>query len=231
MIHQLIFAHPRPGMSEEDFQRYWVQEHAVRYASRIPQIRRYLIDTRIPSGPEPADPLWSGVAEIWLENEEEQLASLQTPEFLEGARRDEPTWAAFWRTLVLDTDAEVVREGAGMSREFTGVKLFILVKRREGLPLGEFREHSRTAHAGLVTQLPGLRRYLQGFTRDGAYAIGEAPLDAAYQLSFDSPESLAAARTSPEWEQMTKDLHSFVEPRYVHELVTQENWVIGPEAR
>jgi hypothetical protein len=30
---------------------------------------------------------------------------------------------------------------------------------------------------------------------------------------------------------MTKDLHSFVEPRYVHELVTQENWVIGPEAR
>ena len=46
---------------------------------------------------ETGDPLWSGVAEIWLANEEEQLASLQTPEFLKGARADEPKWAAFWR--------------------------------------------------------------------------------------------------------------------------------------
>ena len=27
MIHQLIFASPRPGMSEADFQRYWVEAY------------------------------------------------------------------------------------------------------------------------------------------------------------------------------------------------------------
>ena len=57
MIHQLIFAHPKPGMSESDFQRYWKEVHAVQYASKIPQIKKYMIDCRIPFGPEPADPL------------------------------------------------------------------------------------------------------------------------------------------------------------------------------
>jgi EthD domain len=41
MIHQLIFAHPKPGMSEKDFQDYWVNVHAVNYASKIPQIKKY----------------------------------------------------------------------------------------------------------------------------------------------------------------------------------------------
>lgn len=99
MIHQLIFAHPKPGMSEKQFQDYWVNVHAAKFASKIPQIKKYLIDTRIPFGEEPADPRFSGIAEIWLNNEEDQLASLQTPEFLQGARMDEPNWAAFWRTV------------------------------------------------------------------------------------------------------------------------------------
>jgi len=231
VIHQLIFAHPRPGMSEQEFQRYWVHEHAVRYASRIPQIRRYLIDTRIPFGPEPADPLWSGVAEIWLENEEEQLASLQTPEFLEGARADEPRWAAFWRTLVLDTDAHVVLPGPELVREPGGVKLILLVKRRAGMPLDDFRRYGREVHAPLVLDVPGLRRYLQGYTRDGAYAIGEAVLDGAHQLWFDDTDALAEALASPQWEQVTKDLDTFVEPRYRHQLVTTEHWIIGPQPR
>jgi len=30
MIHQFIFAYPKPGMSEADFQKYWVEQHAVK---------------------------------------------------------------------------------------------------------------------------------------------------------------------------------------------------------
>ena len=47
MIHQHIFASPKPGMSEAEFQDYWLHVHAVNYASRIEQIKRYKIDTRI----------------------------------------------------------------------------------------------------------------------------------------------------------------------------------------
>lgn len=224
MIHQLIFAHPRPGMSEQEFQQYWLEVHAPRFASKIPQIKRYLIDTRIPFGPEPADPLWSGIAEIWLENEEEQLASLQTPEFLDGARLDEPKWAAFWRTVVLDTDAHVLRaepvpDGA--------VKLVVLVKRAPGSDLEDFRKRSLGEHAQTVLRIPGLRRYLQGHNRDGAYAIGEAVLDAAHQLTFDSLESLESAARSEEFQQAFEDLESFVDTRYIHRMAVREHWVIG----
>lgn len=227
MIHQLIFAAPKPGMTEREFQDYWLDVHAVEYASKIPQIRKYLIDKRIPfPGEDPGtEPLWSGVAEIWLENEQEQLASLQTDEFLFGARLDEPKWAAFWRTVVLDTDAHVVREGSG------GVKMIVLAKRREGLPLGEFRERSLGGHAEAMTEVPGLRRYLQGFTKDGYYGIGEAVLDAAYQLYFDDRDAVAEALDSPEFKHAMEDLHTIAEPRYVHRLLFTEHWVIGPQAR
>lgn len=231
MIHQLIFAHPKPGMSEAEFQRYWLDVHAVQYASKIPQIKRYLIDTRIPFGPEPADPMWSGVAEIWLDNEEDQLASLQTDEFLNGARLDEPKWAAFWRTVVLDTDAHEILSDRRPAQPQGGVKLIQLVKRKEGLQLPEFRSQLLGKYADLVNEIPGLRRYVQGHTRDGFYGIGEAVLDAANQLWFDDEESLAAALESPEYGRANDELSNLVEARYVHQLVVKEHWIIGPQAR
>jgi uncharacterized protein (TIGR02118 family) len=229
VIHQIILAHPKPGMSEEEFQRYWVQEHAVRYAVKIPQIKRYCVDTRIPRPGDPADPLWSGVAEIWLENEEEQLASLQSPEFLEGARRDEPRWAAFWRTVVLDTDAHLLVPGQGSADEAPTTKVMILAKRREGLPLREFRERSLTGHAPVAEKIPGLRKYCQNHTRDSFYGVGEAVLDAAYQLWFDDVHAFERARETPEYQEMLHDLGRITEPAYVHTLLLEENWITGRE--
>jgi uncharacterized protein (TIGR02118 family) len=231
MIHQLIFAAPKPGMSEEEFQRYWVDVHAVQYAAKIPQIRKYLVDTRIPYGPESGEPLWGGVAEIWLASEEDELASLQSREFVEGARVDEPRWAAFWRTVALDTDPHELLPGPPLTRDPGWVKLIVLVKRKEGLPLADFRARSLGGHADLVLRVPGLRRYLQCHVRDALYSVGETVLDAAYQLWFDDVEALADALGSPQGKQAEEDMESFVEPRYIHRLVTREHWIIGPESR
>ncbi|MDJ0796492.1 MAG: EthD domain-containing protein [Calothrix sp. MO_167.B12] len=232
MIHQLIFAHPKPGMSEQDFQNYWINVHAVNYASKIPQIRRYLIDSRIPFGVEPKDPLFSGVAEIWLENEAEQLASLESKEFLEGARRDEPNWAAFWRTVGLDTNAHVLLEGKPLSKDPKGIKLLIMVKRKAGMPLEEFRQRMLNDHAAKIMKIPGLRRYLQGHVRDSFYTVGESILDCVSQLWFDDLESLEAAYNSPEYkEQVMLDCDNLFEPKYIHTMVTKETWILGPESR
>jgi len=231
VIHQLIFAYPKPGMSEEAFQRYWVEEHAVRFASRIPQIRKYMVDTRIPLPGETGDPLWSGIAEIWLANGEEQLASLQTPEFLEGARRDEPNWAAFWRTIGVDSTAYEILPGPGESRDSGLIKLVLLMKRKEGLPLAAFRSYMLETHAARATQLPGLRRYMQNHTVDGAYGVGEALLDAAEQFWFDSVEALQAAQQSLQQQVLDSSYAVATETRYLHPMVVQEHWIIGPEPR
>lgn len=231
MIHQFIFAYPRPGMSETEFQRYWVEVHAVRYASRIPQIRRYMVDTRIAQPGESGEPLWSGVAEIWLANEQEQLASLQSPEFLDGARLDEPNWAAFWRTVVLDTTAHELLPGPPESRDSTLVKLLVLSKRREGLPLDRFRDYFLGAHAEKAKALPGLCRYQQGHVRDGFYAVGEAVLDCVEQFWFDTVDALQAAKASVQQDILSADYRLCAEERYLHEMIVQEHWIIGPEAR
>ncbi|MEU7164136.1 EthD family reductase [Streptomyces morookaense] len=227
MIHQIILARPKPGMSEQEFQRYWVEEHAVRYAVRIPQIKRYCVSTRVPRPGDAPDPLWSGAAEIWLENEQEQLASLQTPEFLEGARLDEPRWAAFWRTVVLDTDAHPVLPAAGSGHPAT--KVLMLVKRRRGLALEQFRGRLLDRHAPLAEKVPGLRAYMQNHTRDAFYGVGEAVLDAGLQLWFDDAEAFEAARDTPEYRGMLDDLGRFTEPQYLHTLLLKENWITGRE--
>jgi uncharacterized protein (TIGR02118 family) len=231
VIHQLIFAHPKPGMSEKQFQDYWVNVHAAKFASKIPQIKKYLIDTRIPFGEEPADPRFSGIAEIWLNNEEDQLASLQTPEFLQGARMDEPNWAAFWRTVAVDTSAHTLLEGPPFSRDSKLIKLVAMVKRKEGLPLETFRRYGLAVHGPLSMKLPGLRRYLQCHVRDGAYAIGEPVLDAVMMLWFDNVAALRAALDSPENAAAAADLLHFIEMKYAHSFVVEEHWIIGPEPR
>ena len=232
MIHQQIFACPKPGMTEEEFQRYWVEEHAVKYASKIPQIRKYMVCTRAAVRHQERKLPFSGVAEIWLKNEKEQLDSLQTPEFLQGARLDEPRWAAFWATLVLDTDAHVLVEGPALTSNPSWTKLFVLMKRKPGMPLEEFREYAIQTHAPLVKEIPGLRRYLQCHTRDSYYAMGESRFDAISQLWFDNAETIEQTITSPLYrDTILADLKQFTDPKYLMTMAANEHWIIGPEER
>jgi uncharacterized protein (TIGR02118 family) len=231
MIHQFIFAYPRPGMTEPEFQRYWVEVHAVRYASKIPQIRKYLVDTRIALPGEGSDPLWCGVAEIWLENEKEQIESLQSKEFLHGARLDEPNWAAFWRTIVLDTSTHVLRAGPVETRGSGMIKMLVVSKRKEGLPLGGFRSYCLGTHTAKVIELPGLRRYSQSHVRDGFYAVGEAVFDCVEQLWFDGIDAALNAQLSVQMDITDADYRIFAEERYIHKMLVREHWIIGPEPR
>lgn len=230
MIHQMIFAHPKPGMSEKDFQDYWLNVHAPRFASKIPQIRRYMIDSRIPFGPEPEDPPFSGIAHIWLDNEETSVASLQTPQLL-AAREDEPRWAAFWRTVVLNTDAHVLLENEPPRGDGSQVKLVVLLKRKEGMSLADFRAYALGPHAEHVLKLPGLRRYYQCHQRDSMYGMGETLLDAAGILWFDDVAALANAFEVPEHLPIVADFPQFVEMKWLEMMAATERWVIGPEIR
>jgi hypothetical protein len=234
MIHQFIFAAPKPGLTNDEFTDYWVNTHAVTYASKIPQIKRYLIDTRIPFDTDQGMPALphQGIAEIWLDNEQDQLASLQTPEFLEGARKDEPTWAAFWLTIVIDTTAYELVPGPALDAKPTWVKLTRLLKRKPGMSLPEYRERSLTEYAPTVAGLSGLRRHLHCHTRDGAYVFGESSFDSVEQWWFDDVDAMRAALSSDEFTgKVTPALGQIADLGYVFSLAARENWIIGPAAR
>ncbi|GAA3794783.1 EthD domain-containing protein [Streptomyces phyllanthi] len=234
MIHQFILAAPKPGMTAQEFQDYWVNVHAVRYAAKIPQIRKYMVDTVV--GIEgnlgtPALP-HQGIAEIWLANGEEQLASLQTEEFLQGARLDEPNWAAFWQTIVVDTTAHEIVPGPPLAKGQDWVKLTVLMKRRPGLQLDDYRKRSLDGYASAVRGVPGLRRYLHAHTVDGAYVFGESAFDSVEQLWFDDVDALQQALRSPFLTEKVKAARDEIaDPRYVFSVAVKENWIIGPDPR
>jgi hypothetical protein len=227
MIHQHIFAAPKPGLSVQAFQQYWLEVHAVKYASKIPQIKKYKIGTHEPVATPFHPTPWEGIAEIWLRNDEEQLASLQTPEFLQGARLDEPNWAAFWLSQGLDTDMHMVQ---GTSDDHPAVKVIVLSKRTGGLKLEDYRRQMLDLAA--VLTLPGLERVRQGFTRDGWYELGEPRFDGAAHYWFENTQALAAAMACPAAHAFASEtLPRCCEPRYLFAMPVTEHWVIGPQER
>lgn len=191
-----------------------------------------MVCPRIDTGPADPNPLFSGVAEIWFENEADQMASLESKEFLEGARIDEPRWAAFWATLALDTDPHVLREGPPPTPKPTWVKLYFLQKRKPGMELSAFRSYLLNDHAPAVLDLPGLRRYLQGHVRDSFYQVGESRFDAVSQLWFDDAQAAEAALQSSCYrERVRPDYMRFLDPKYIFHMAATEHWIIGPEQR
>ena len=229
MLHQFIFASPKPGMSEKDFQNYWVHKHAVEFAGKIPQIRQYAVDTRIALEGDPEPPLFSGCAEIWLDDANALLDALQSPELIHGARADEPNWAAFWQTITLNTETYEILAGSPVSRDEKMVKLMVTVKRKPGMGVSDFRLYSLDTHAPKVLNVPGLKRYHQCHIPEEFYAVCETPLDGVGMLWFEDVGTLQAALQSPEFVQgVMADTPNFIDPKYIHSMVVEEHWVIGP---
>jgi uncharacterized protein (TIGR02118 family) len=225
MIHKHIFVAAKPGMSEQDFFTYWKDVHAERYGRKIKQAKGYLINTRVPFAPQQTLPPFQGVAEVWIESAEDELAFAQSKEYLEGSRLDEPNFLTWWGMFALDTtDQAIVEPPTG---DWGGVKVFVATKRKPGMPLDEYRAYSREVHAPKVAKLPGLRGYVVCPVSDGHYAVGESLLDSVSMLWFDSTDALLAVMQSEVYQQEVQpDLVNFVDPRYFHLLVTEGHWVV-----
>ena len=89
MIKLTFCLHRRPGLSREEFQRYWSENHAplVKKHAEALRIHRYLqkhtLDDDLNAalragrgGPEEYD----GVAELWWRTREDMVAATSTPE-------------------------------------------------------------------------------------------------------------------------------------------------------
>jgi hypothetical protein len=227
LIHQFIFAGPKPGLSPEAFQNYWINFHAVDYAAKIRQIRQYLVATRLPLTLPRQLPFFEGVAEIWLANDAEQLASMQSAEFLQGARADEPRWAAFWQTLGIDTDPHMVREASGLEPGTNLVKLYLLLKRRPGSSRQQFHDDLLASRQPPVT---GSVRNQIGFARSVLYGVGEPRFDAVEVLAFATEQDLKACLAGP-FGTSLREGWTFLDRNHLFAFAAQDHWVIRPGER
>ena len=79
----------------------------------------------------------------------------------------------------------------------------------------------------MVTELPGVRRYVQSHTRPAAYRDGEPIYDGIAELWFDDTEAARAAMTMPEWARGRADTLNVLAPDPVPFIVTTEHVIVG----
>ncbi len=88
-MYKMIFgAKRKPGMSREDFGRYWTTTHADK-ARKVPGIARYVINLAPDLSGSGREMPYDGFAETWFESDEAMRLSARSPE-LKTVLEDEP---------------------------------------------------------------------------------------------------------------------------------------------
>lgn len=76
------------------------------------------------------------------------------------------------------------------------IKVISVLQRRPGMAVEDFQRHWRGEHAGIVSRLPGLRRYVQSHTLLSGYRKGQPAADGIAELWFDDTAALRALKDS-----------------------------------
>ena len=85
----MIFgAKRKPGMSREEFGKYWTTTHAEK-ALKVPGIKRYVINLAPDLSGTGREMPYDGFAEVWFESDEAMRASARSPE-IRVVLADEP---------------------------------------------------------------------------------------------------------------------------------------------
>jgi uncharacterized protein (TIGR02118 family) len=230
MIKAFALLPKKPGISDEQFHRHWREVHAP-LARRIPSLKRYVQSHRLPQQiPGFAAPPYEGVAEVWFESLDAALHMRESPEYREGAFKDEPNFIDPAGLIRLLTRENVVVAGPEIAIDTPGIKGLFLVKRKPGMSVAEFQDYWRTRHAPLVPKTPGLRRYVQCHVLPEMYESDIPPAyDGVAELSWPDLPTFEKSWASPELQvEQFNDVRNFVDGQGSMGLLVEEVRVIWP---
>jgi uncharacterized protein (TIGR02118 family) len=222
MIRLVFLLRRKPGLSLEDFQRYWREEHGPLVAGHAKHIgvSRYTQSHRVEDPANEAmhrarggmEPAYDGVAELWWESEEALAAAGNTPAgqaagaaLLEDEARfidlpQSPLWLNHEYPQVNPTPEDLVahpRSGV--------VKLHFPLRFRSDLDADAARTYWRTSHGPLIRSYAsamGILRYQQIHRYvsplEAALRSARGTAVPAYDGHAEVWTDRSAARSSPE---------------------------------
>ena len=203
--------------------------------AKIPQIRKYKVNARIDIPGQPGQLNILVLLRSGLIMRKLKQLRFKTPEFLEGALRDEPNWAASWQTIVLDTDAFESFGADPGDQEFPEYKILFFHRKKpdisfqvfQDLYLGDYTESLQSA------QIPNIVRILSCLPKKRLYEGGAAPpFDAVTHLSANSMLELKAMVASPELQVFLDPQHGGLSESWgLVTMAVRSEWILGPEAR
>jgi uncharacterized protein (TIGR02118 family) len=220
MLHIHYFITRKTTLDDADFHRYWRDTHGP-IVTAIKQLRMYVQSHRIVLAGTNSP--YDGEAEVLIDSLEALADLRRSPEYREGALRDEHNFIDLTRVEWMVTrDRPIVDEAVDSSM----VKAIWQLKRKPGMGLEEFRRYWIEHHGPLGRAMPGLRRYVQSHLIDEAYLYAEPRHDGVAQLWFDSIDALRSAFASLEGRALNADGANFIEPSNTRYFIAQEHIVI-----
>ena len=106
------------------------------------------------------------------------------------------------------------------------VKTITFIKRKPGMDLDEFGQYWRTQHAGIVTKLPGLRRYVQCHTIPSGYRNGEPTYDGVAEVWFDSTGAMRESAKTEEYRAVRADEPNFIDTTQPFPFIITRDFVV-----
>lgn len=197
MIKGFALVARKPGMAEDAFHRYWREVHGP-LALRITNLRRYVQAHRLPQPLPGFDAVpYDGVAEIWFDSYADMQGMATNPEYLDGARADEPNFIDLAKLQFIATREQVVIDSAPIARDTGWIKALFLLRRRPDLSVAQFQDYWLTGHGPQIPRDAGVQRYVQCHVLPETYAAGAPAFDGVAELWFADHAAFLAYWSSP----------------------------------
>jgi uncharacterized protein (TIGR02118 family) len=231
MIKLAVLLKRRKDLSFAEFDRYWDGTHGDLVIG-IPEftrhVRRYSQSHIIDPSYGGEGMAWKradfdGIAEVWFDDLTAMTMAFNEPRFVEIVGPDDKKFIdpAGVSIMVTEEIEKIPLNGN------PGVKLSVVIKRRQGMTFAEFDRYWNITHGAIVTGVPEftrhVRRYVQShlvaaYTGDGDSSKltsqwGKAAFDGIAELWFDSVKDMVTAFNEPAFmEEIAPDDEKFVDP-------------------
>lgn len=172
VIKLLALMPRRPELSVDSFRHHWRHIHAD-LVKQIASVQRYVQSYPLEDLPGASALPYDGLAEIWYADQDAVARATTDPEYLAGARRDEPAFIDMTRHLRLVTYERVLLRRSTVSSTPSSVKAVL------------FMTDSGDRSVAGWSRLRGVRRVVESLVVDQT----TSPYDRVLEIWWDAKDT------------------------------------------
>lgn len=219
MIKSVMTFKRRAGMSVEEFQDYWLNEHP-KAVLKLDGLQRYVQNHPLAGGYAKRDLPVDGVAETWWPDTETMKRNAGSPAWA-GLVADEERFLDRSSLQLLLVEEHVMKNEQVAE---DGYKIIEILNRLPRLSVDRFQDHWQKVHGPLGASIPNVRRYIQNHARLSAYMGGREPgCDGYAMVWFNSKDDMRSSPQSTAYKEAHVDEANFIDGKRLDFVITKEH--------
>jgi uncharacterized protein (TIGR02118 family) len=104
------------------------------------------------------------------------------------------------------------------------IKRFVILRRKPGMSVQEFRDYWQHVHGPLIAKIPGILKYTQYHVRSDHLDESDNAIDGIAELWFESEEAQKKAWSTPEYRAVVEDEPNLflLDSHHIHPVMTEK---------